>query len=107
MHVLRLDAGTRRVVVGPRAALGRRSLAAGEVNWLIAPPASPLRCAAKLRGREAPAPASVAWDGTVARVTMDAPATVAPGQAAVFYDGTRVLGGGFITASSSMPSETV
>jgi tRNA-specific 2-thiouridylase len=96
MHVLRVEAGTRRVVVGPRAALGRRELAAAEVNWLIPPPHEPLRCAAKLRGREAPAPASVRWDGRVAHVTMDEPATAAPGQAAVFYDGARVLGGGFI-----------
>ena len=99
MHVLRLEAGARRVVVGPRAALGRNELEAGEVNWLIAPPAAPLRCTAKLRGREAPAPASVRWDGSVARVTMDEPATVAPGQAVVFYDGARVLGGGFIRAA--------
>ncbi|WP_144299708.1 tRNA 2-thiouridine(34) synthase MnmA [Elioraea rosea] len=99
MHVLRVESGARRVVVGPRAALGRNKLEAGEVNWLIEPPASPLRCAAKLRGREAPAPASVRWDGSVAHVTMDAPATVAPGQAAVFYDGPRVLGGGFIRAA--------
>ncbi|QXM26293.1 tRNA 2-thiouridine(34) synthase MnmA [Elioraea tepida] len=99
MHVLRVEAGTRRVVVGPRASLGRRTLSAGEVNWLIPPPAAPIRCLAKLRGREAPSPATVAWDGTVAEVTMDAPATVAPGQAAVFYAGGRVLGGGFIRAA--------
>nr|MCU0889957.1 tRNA 2-thiouridine(34) synthase MnmA [Rubritepida sp.] len=96
MHVLRLEAGTRRVVVGPRAALGRHAIAAAEVNWLIDPPEGELRCAAKLRGREAPAPARVRWDGRVAHVTMDEPATAAPGQAAVFYAGSRVLGGGFI-----------
>jgi tRNA-specific 2-thiouridylase len=99
MHVLRLEAGTRRVIVGPRAALGRQDLEAAEVNWLIPPPAEPIRCAAKLRGREAPAPASVRWDGLLAHVTMDEPATVAPGQAAVFYAGSRVLGGGFIRPS--------
>ncbi len=96
MHVLKVEAGTRRIVVGPRAALGRRSLEAGEVNWLIPPPAAPIRCTAKLRGREAPSPASVHWDGQIAHVTMDEPATAAPGQAAVFYAGARVLGGGFI-----------
>jgi tRNA-specific 2-thiouridylase len=96
MHVLRVEAGTRRIVVGPRAALGRQALEAGEVNWLIPPPSGAIRCAAKLRGREAPAPASVRWDGRVAHVTMDEPATAAPGQAAVFYAGARVLGGGFI-----------
>jgi tRNA-specific 2-thiouridylase len=38
------------------------------------------------------------WDGTRAVVRPDAPAIAAPGQAAVFYDGERVLGGGFIRA---------
>jgi len=35
-------------------------------------------------------------DGTGAILTLDEPALAAPGQAAVFYDGSRILGGGFI-----------
>lgn len=100
MHVVAIDAARRRVVVGPRAALGRGEAMAREVTWLIDPPAGALRCAVKLRGREAPQPATVVWDGVRARIALDAPATVAPGQAAVFYDGERVLGGGIIAGAS-------
>jgi tRNA-specific 2-thiouridylase len=106
MHVVAIDAARRRVVVGPRAALGRREAVVGEVTWLIDPPAAPLPCAVKLRGREAPQPATVTWDGARARIALAAAATVAPGQAAVFYGGDRVLGGGII-AAASVDSATV
>ena len=93
--VLAVDAGRRRVVVGPRGA-GSSEVRLRDVNWL-APP-GPLRCTVKLRSREVPHAATVrpGMDGT-ATVLLDAPALAAPGQACVFYDGSRVLGGGFIT----------
>ena len=52
----------------------------------------------KLRAREVPRPASVRATPAGAEVALDAPALPAPGQACVFYDGDRVLGGGFIVA---------
>ncbi len=98
--VLGLDAARRRVVVGSRDAGGRtdgggRKVRLRGVNWLVEPAAR--RCAVKLRAREAPHAAAVTpeADGT-AGVLLDAPALAAPGQACVFYDGPRVLGGGFI-----------
>ena len=99
LFVAALDAPRRRVVVAPRGALAQVAVPVGEVNWLAAPPApggGALRCAVKLRAREAPRPATVTWDGAMAVVRPDAPAIAAPGQAAVFYAGERVLGGGFI-----------
>lgn len=89
--VVGLDAATRRVIVGPRGS-GTHDLRLRDVNWLIDPPGS-IRCTVKLRARDALHPASVTADG---RVTLDDPALPAPGQACVFYAGTRILGGGFI-----------
>jgi len=95
--VLAVDAVARRVVVGPRTA-GGAMIRLREVNWLIEPPAKPLRCTVKLRAREAPHPATVGVADHGIVVQLDIPALAAPGQACVFYDGERVLGGGFIRA---------
>ncbi|MBV8613754.1 MAG: tRNA 2-thiouridine(34) synthase MnmA [Acetobacteraceae bacterium] len=95
--VVALDTPNRRVVVGPRSA-GTRRVTLRAVNWLCALPAAPLRCAVKLRAREAPQPATVTARGDAAEVALDRPALPAPGQACVFYAGERVLGGGWITA---------
>jgi tRNA-specific 2-thiouridylase len=104
LYVAGVDAARRRVVVAPRGALETTDALVREVNWLMPPPAAPLRCAVKLRAREVPRAATVAWDGAagVARVTLDAPGIVAPGQACVMYDGDRVLGGGFLGAPGSV-----
>lgn len=93
--VVALDARTRRVVIGPRTE-GTTEVRLREVNWLIAPPDGALRCRVKLRARDVPRPALVRVTGDGAEVLLDAPALPAPGQACVFYDGDRVLGGGFI-----------
>lgn len=104
LFVAGVDAGRRRVVLAPRGALETAEAMVGEMNWLIDPPTTPLRCAVKLRAREVPREAVVAWDAGagVARVTLDVPGIVAPGQACVMYDGDRVLGGGFLRAAGSV-----
>jgi tRNA-uridine 2-sulfurtransferase len=99
LFVQRVEPATRRIVVGPRAALPTPQVRVAEVNWLAPPPAAPFRATAKLRARETPQPVSAAWDGTALTITPDAPAVAAPGQAAVLYAGTRVLGAGFIAAA--------
>ncbi|TCZ54638.1 tRNA 2-thiouridine(34) synthase MnmA [Roseicella aquatilis] len=98
LYVTGVEAGTRRVIVGPRRTLAQPVVTVGEVNWLIPPPGGPLRCQVKLRAREEPRPALAAWDAAAGllRVTPEEPAIAAPGQACVLYDGDRVLGGGFI-----------
>ncbi len=95
--VLAVDAGRRRIVVGPRTS-GSDTVRLRKVNWLIDPPGTPLHCTVKLRAREAPHAATVvvADDGVL--VQLAAPTLAAPGQACVFYDGERLLGGGFIEA---------
>lgn len=96
MYVAAVEAGTRRVVIGPRAAAASAEVLARDVNWLVEPPVGPLRVAAKFRAREAAQPATALWDGAALRIVPDVPVVVAPGQAAVLYDGERVLGGGVI-----------
>ncbi len=91
--VIGLDAARRRVVVGP-AEGGSRQVRLREVNWLAV--RRPMRCTVKLRAREAPQPASLMPTADGAEVMLDTAALAAPGQACVFYDGSRVLGGGFI-----------
>jgi tRNA-specific 2-thiouridylase len=72
------------------------------VNWLCPPPGTPIEAQVKLRGREAPRPASLAWDTAAGllRARLREPNVVAPGQACVAYDGGRVLGAGFIRAAA-------
>jgi tRNA-specific 2-thiouridylase len=101
MYVAAVEPGTRRVVIGPRAAAASAEVVARDVNWLVEPPATPIRVWAKFRAREAPQPVTATWDGTRLRLTPDVPAVVAPGQAAVLYDGERVLGGGFIASPAT------
>jgi len=106
LYVAGVDAPRRRIIVAPRGALETDQAIAGEMNWLIDPPAAPIRCAAKLRAREAPRAACVTWDAAagLAFLALDAPGIVAPGQACVLYDGDRVVGGGFLRARGSVDS---
>ena len=104
LYVAAVDAGRRRVVVGPRAALPRTEVVAGEVNWLRPPPVGPFPCEVKLRAREAPQSATAEWDAGAGllRVRPAAASVAAPGQACVLYEGERVLGGGFIRQGGSV-----
>lgn len=99
--VVRIDAATGQVVVGPRQALSRSLMQVDDVRWTAgaSPRAWPLRCAVQIRHHADAAPAWVDAPDAAggAAVRLDEPAVgVAPGQAAVFYDGDRVVGGGWI-----------
>ncbi|HTR16990.1 MAG TPA: tRNA 2-thiouridine(34) synthase MnmA [Acetobacteraceae bacterium] len=97
--VVALDAANRRVVVGPRGC-GGPTVALRAVNWLVDAPAEGLRCAVKLRARDVLRPALVRPVGEGAEVVLDEPSLAAPGQGCVFYEGERVLGGGFIRSAA-------
>jgi tRNA-uridine 2-sulfurtransferase len=98
LYVLRLEPETRRVVVGPRAALGTRRVDLGEINWLgNGRPPEGMALWVKLRSAQPPVGAQLSFSDGGATAMLDEPAFgVAPGQACVFYQGTRVLGGGWI-----------
>ena len=97
-YVVRLEAATGRVVLGSREELARSELSAAETNWLVDQPARAFPCRVKIRYRS-PAVAAVVepLSGRRMRVRFSEPCYgVAPGQAAVCYEGDRVLGGGWI-----------
>jgi tRNA-specific 2-thiouridylase len=96
--VVRIEPDTRRVVVGSRDELARGELTAARANWLIEPPAAPFRADVKIRYRSRAAEATVEpLPAGRFLVRFDEPCYgVAPGQAAVCYQGDRVLGGGWI-----------
>ncbi|MBL8697669.1 MAG: tRNA 2-thiouridine(34) synthase MnmA [Alphaproteobacteria bacterium] len=100
LYVVAVDPVGARVVVGPRSALARDTLALAGLNWLgdETPATAPRRVAVKIRSTAAPVAASVALTAPDrAEIRLDAPEFgVAAGQACVVYDGERVLGGGWI-----------
>ncbi|MGA3000633.1 MAG: tRNA 2-thiouridine(34) synthase MnmA [Acetobacteraceae bacterium] len=98
--VVTTEPATRRVVIGPRT-VSTDQVRLREVNWLVPPSVDPMRCSVKLRARDVPRSAVVAACADGATVQLDEPALPAPGQACVFYNGDRVLGGGFITRMAS------
>ncbi len=104
LYVVRLDAARHRVIVGPRAALGRDRIFVKELNWLDGEAAMDgLGRAVEVKLRSVAEPAKARIDGTGqgrATLSLEEPQDgISPGQAAVVYDGTRLLGGGWISAT--------
>ncbi len=100
LYVVRLDAGPRRVIVGPRRALAVGEARLSDINWLGGNVTGPIL--AKVRSLARPVPARLVGK----RLIFDAPEYgVAPGQAAVLYGGDRVLGGGWIAETVSAEPE--
>jgi tRNA-uridine 2-sulfurtransferase len=99
--VVRIDPQSRQVVLGLKESLLRSGLIASDVNWLCDPPAESFRCAVQIRYNSDAEDALVKLEADDRfSVEFDHPqAGVAPGQAAVIYDGTQVIGGGWIESS--------
>ncbi len=105
LFVVRLDAAKSQVVVGPESALRQDLVHLRETNWLatLEPGAE---ISVKLRSRQDAGPARVEEiaEGRASLRLLSSQGAVAPGQAAVAYRGERLLGGGFISSSESLPA---
>lgn len=113
LYVVGIDAGERKVIVGPKEALATRRIALRDLNWigdgrLDDLPAEGLEVFARVRSTRPPRPARLSFDGKDAVVTLSEDEEgVSPGQACVLYDAAdgpaRVLGGGFIARTRIAP----
>jgi tRNA-specific 2-thiouridylase len=91
--VLEIEPATHTVTVGPREALDVRHMIGIRPRWCGAPPVGSLECTVQLRAHGDDVPAQVRVDGDTVVVDLREPAHgIAPGQAVVIYDGSRVVG---------------
>ncbi len=108
LYVIRLDPETNRVIVGPNEALAVTEFHIRDVNWLMREtPTKPVRTQVKVRSTRPPVSATLTptSDGG-GWVKLDEPEFgVAPGQACVAYQASRVLGGGWITSAAAGTSQ--
>ncbi|RLA89412.1 MAG: tRNA 2-thiouridine(34) synthase MnmA [Deltaproteobacteria bacterium] len=97
-YVLEILPESNRLVVGFRDELFSSGLVAEHINWLIDPPEQPMTALARIRYRHPGVTCQIKpWSIDQGEVIFSQPqAAVTPGQAVVFYDRDRLLGGGWI-----------
>ncbi|MHC4184396.1 MAG: aminomethyltransferase beta-barrel domain-containing protein [Planctomycetota bacterium] len=103
-YVVRIDAESNTVTLGPREEVMHRKLLAVGVNWLIDEPRSAFRATVKIRYNDSGGAGLVVPQGETVIVEFDEPRlAITPGQLAVFYveekNGDRVAGGAWIERS--------
>lgn len=99
LYVVAIDAASNDVMVGENRELYRQVCEVCDVNWIaVERMEKPVNALVKIRHKHAAAPAAIeAVDERTVRVRFEAPQrAITPGQAAVFYSGERLLGGGWI-----------
>nr|WP_210431649.1 tRNA 2-thiouridine(34) synthase MnmA [Iodidimonas gelatinilytica] len=105
LYVIKLEPDARRVVVGPRSALETASFTVREFNWLdgMLAAGEERPVLVRIRNTQDPVAALLHFSADqMVRISLLKPETgVSPGQAAVFYEGDKVLGGGWIDGTIS------
>lgn len=108
LYVVGLDAGRNRVIVGDRHSAQKADCTIRQVNWVaIAEPTTPIQAQVQIRYRSQPVPATVIplpgdlYGSSPMKLVFEEPQFgITPGQAAVWYDGDVLLGGGLIEPAS-------
>lgn len=95
LYVTGLDPAKAEVTVGPKTAAEKTTVEIRDLRWLAAPRPL-LRAAVQVRHRGTPIEAEIAIAGDRARARLAEPTVAAQGQAAVIYEGDRVLAGGWL-----------
>jgi len=97
LYVKSLDPAANRITVAPRSALLASVCEVDSLNWLVDPPAAPVRIHARVRYNSPGAPARlIPAENTLSLEFEEPQLAITPGQSAVFYDGDVVMGGGVI-----------
>lgn len=98
LYVVGIDAEKKQVIVGEKKFLSRAEMFVDKCHWAIETPRESLSVACRIRYRHTEVPATVEpLEGDTVKVTFVTPQNgVTPGQAAVFYRGDLVIGGGWI-----------
>ncbi len=99
MHVLKIDAASNKIILGPAERLMQNTLIADQVNWVSIPSATEtLTCHAKIRNAHLPAActAQMQDDGYMRVVFEEAQSAITPGQLLALYDGDLLLAAGII-----------
>ena len=102
LHVIRIDAAGRQVVVGPREAIPEQALEAAEATWHVPVPTAPFACQVQCRAQRSAAPALVTpqpgrrFQARFTGGPDQSPGPISPGQPAVIYADDRLVGGGWI-----------
>lgn len=96
--VVRIDSKSRQIVIGPRASLACKRFIASRSNWLVSTPTHAFHCRVKVRynSRDVIAKVAPLANDRFEVELLDPFYGIAPGQAAVCYQGDQVLGGGWI-----------
>jgi tRNA-uridine 2-sulfurtransferase len=102
-YVIRMDAQQNRLVVGFKEDTFSTVCHVENIQWIHEPPPRPIHVLTRIRYRHKAATSHLTpMEGNAAHISFDVPqSAITPGQAAVFYDGSEVLGGGWIKGGQS------